>query len=299
MFDGLSVAMVTPFRRGELDLEATDRLVEFLIAGGTENLVVSGSTGEAATCTLEERRTLWTFVHQRVRGRIPVVAGTGTNATADSIALTRLAEELGLEGAMLVTPYYNKPTPRGQIAHFAAVARSTRLPIILYNVPGRTGTNTLPDTFEKLQDVPNLVAIKEASGNLDQASALRAGSRFTVLSGDDSLTLPMVAVGATGVISVAGNVAPRPMRELTDHARAGRLTEAEALHRRLLPLFRGLFVESNPGPVKFLLAAMGLIENELRLPLVAVEPGTEKLVLEAARAAGVDRVLERAGAARP
>ena len=298
MFDGLTVAMVTPFRRGELDLDATDRLVEFLISGGTENLIVSGSTGEAATCTVEERRALWMFVHQRVRGRIPVVAGTGTNSTADSIANTRMAEDLGLDGVMLVTPYYNKPTPRGQIAHFGAVARSTRLPVILYNVPGRTGTNTLPDTFEKLQDVANLVAIKEASGNLDQASALKARSRFTVLSGDDSLTLPMIAVGATGVVSVAGNVAPRPMRELSDHARAGRIREAEAIHRRLLPLFRALFAESNPGPAKFLLSAMGLIENELRLPLVGVEPTTEKLVLEAARAAGVEGVLERAGAAR-
>ena len=298
MFDGLSVAMVTPFRNGALDLEGTERLVEFLISGGVENLVISGSTGEAATCTVEERRTLWAFVQQRVRGRIPVIAGTGTNSTADSIELTRMAEELGLDGVMLVTPYYNKPTPRGQVAHFSTVARSTRLPIILYNVPSRTGTNTLPETFEKLQDVPNLVAIKEASGSLDQASALKARSRFTLLSGDDSLTLPMIAVGATGVISVAGNVSPRPMRELSDHARAGRLGEAEAVHRRLLPLFRALFVESNPGPVKFLLAAMGLIENELRLPLVGVEPGTEKLVLDAARAAGVERLLERTGAAR-
>jgi 4-hydroxy-tetrahydrodipicolinate synthase len=298
MFEGLSVAMVTPFRHGELDLEATDRLVEFLLAGGTENLVVSGSTGEAATCTVEERRTLWKFVKDRVRGRVPVVAGTGTNSTADSVALTHLAEELGLDGAMLVTPYYNKPTPRGQIAHFAAVARSTRLPIILYNVPGRTGTNTMPETFEKLGDVPNLVAIKEASGSLDQASALKVRSRMTLLCGDDSLTLPMIAVGAAGIISVAGNVAPRPMRELTDHARAGRMREAEAIHRRLLPLFRALFVESNPGPAKFLLSAMGLMDNDLRLPLVAVEPASEKLILEAARASGVPLAAERTAAAR-
>ena len=298
MFEGLSVAMVTPFRHAELDLEATDRLIEFLLAGGTENLVVSGSTGEAATCTVEERRTLWKFVKDRVRGRIPVVAGTGTHSTSDSIALTRLAEEIGLDGAMLVTPYYNKPTPRGQIAHFTAVARSTTLPIILYNVPGRTGTNTLPETFEKLGDVSNLVAIKEASGSLDQASALKARSRMTLLSGDDSLTLPMMAVGAAGIISVAGNVAPRPMRELTDHARAGRMREAEAIHRRLLPLFRALFVESNPGPAKFLLSAMGLIENDLRLPLVPVEPVSEKVILEAARAVGVALAAERPAAAR-
>jgi 4-hydroxy-tetrahydrodipicolinate synthase len=287
MFEGLTVAMVTPFRGGELDLEATARLVEFLVEGGVENLVVSGSTGEAATCSVEERRTLWRFVRERARGRLPVIAGTGTNATAESVALTRMAEEIGLDGAMLVTPYYNKPTPRGQVAHFSAVARATRLPIILYNVPGRTGTNTTPETLERLQGLANVVAVKEASGSLDQASAARARLRFTLLSGDDALTLPMIAVGAAGVISVAGNAAPRAMRDLCDHARAGRLAEAEALHRRLGPLFKALFVESNPGPVKCLLAAMGLIENELRLPLVPVEPSTELAVREAAAAAGV------------
>jgi 4-hydroxy-tetrahydrodipicolinate synthase len=287
MFEGLTVAMVTPFRDGAMDYEATARLIESLLAGGTECLVVSGSTGEAATCTVEERRALWRFTKERVGGRVPVVAGTGTNSTADSIALTRLAEEIGLDGAMIVTPFYNKPTPRGQIAHFAAVARSTMLPLILYNVPGRTGTNTLPETLEQVQDLPNVVAVKEASGSLDQASAVRARTRLTLLCGDDSLTLPMIAVGAAGVVSVAGNVAPREMRTLCDHARAGRLAEAEAVHRRLLPLFRALFVESNPGPVKFLLSAMGIIENELRLPLVPVEAASAKVILAAARATGV------------
>jgi 4-hydroxy-tetrahydrodipicolinate synthase len=169
------------------------------------------------------------------------------------------------------------------------VARATRLPIVIYNVPGRTGTNTLPDTIEKLQSLPNVVAVKEASGSLDQASAIRARTRFTLLSGDDSLTLPMIAVGAAGVISVAGNVAPGPMRELCDLARAGKTAEAEAAHRRLLPLWKSLFLESNPGPVKYLLAAMGLIENELRLPLVPVEPATAGAIDEAAAACGVRR----------
>jgi 4-hydroxy-tetrahydrodipicolinate synthase len=187
----------------------------------------------------------------------------------------------------VVTPYYNKPTPKGQIAHFTAIAQTTKLPIVLYNIPGRTGTNTLPETFEKLQGVPNLVAIKEASGSLDQASALRARTRFTVLSGDDSLTLPMIAVGATGIISVAGNVAPKEMRALSDHARAGRAKEAEAAHRGLLPIFKALFLESNPGPAKYLLSAMGLIENELRLPLVPVEPVTEQAVRKAAADCGI------------
>src|SRR5689334_2762071 len=287
MFDGLSVAMVTPFRGASVDLEATARLVDFLIEGGTETLIVSGSTGEAATCTVEERRALWKFVRERAARRVPVVAGTGTNSTSDSIALTAMAEELGLDGAMLVTPYYNKPTPKGQIAHFTTVARSTRLPVIVYNVPGRTATNTMPETLAELQGVPNIVAIKEASGSLDQASAVKARTRFTLLSGDDSLTLPMIAVGATGVISVAGNVAPREMRTLCDHARAGRMAEAEALHRKLLPLFKALFVESNPGPAKFLLSAMKLMANELRLPLVPIEPATEQAVRAAAAACGI------------
>ncbi len=298
MFEGLTVAMVTPFRDGRLDLEAAGRLVDFMIEGGVEGLVVSGSTGEAATCTVEERLELWRAVRARVAGRIPVIAGTGSNSTAESIALTRQAEALGLDGAMIVTPYYNKPTPKGQVAHFTAIAQSTKLPLVLYNVPGRTGTNTLPETFARLDGLANVVAVKEASGSLDQASALKARSRLTLLSGDDSLTLPMIAVGAAGVISVAGNVAPREMRALCDHARAGRMAEAEEAHRRLGPLFKALFLESNPGPVKYLLSAMGLIRNELRLPLVPVEPGTEEAVRSAAAASGLAPLAVLAGGAR-
>jgi 4-hydroxy-tetrahydrodipicolinate synthase len=222
-----------------------------------------------------------------VGGRVPLVAGTGTNSTADTIALTALAAETGMDGALVVTPYYNKPTPRGQVAHFRAVARSTRLPIVVYNVPSRTGTNTQPETLAELQDLPNVVAVKESSGSLDQASAVRARTRLTLLCGDDSLALPMMAVGAQGLVSVVGNAAPREMRALCDHARAGRTPEAETIHRRLLPLFRALFIESNPGPVKFLLAAMGLIQNELRLPLVPVEPASARAILAAAASTGV------------
>ena len=287
MFEGLMVAMVTPFRDGALDLDGTARLIEFMLDGGVEGLVASGSTGEAATCSLEERRTLWAFVRERVRGRIPVVAGTGTNNTGESIANTRIAEELGLDGAMLVTPYYNRPGPRGQVEHFTAVARSTRLPIILYNVPSRTATNTLPDVFERLAGVPNIVAVKEASGSLDQAGAIAARTKLTLLSGDDSLTLPMIAVGAQGVISVAGNVAPREMRALCDHARAGRAAEALAAHQKLMPLIKALFIESNPSPAKYLLSVMGTCANELRLPLVPVEPASEQAILAAAAASGL------------
>lgn len=287
MFEGLSVAMVTPFRDGAIDRDATARLVEWMIEGGVQGLVVSGSTGEAATCTVEERRQLWTFVRERVKGRAWIVAGTGTNNTAESIALTKMAEEISVDGAMVVTPFYNKPTPKGQAAHFAAVAKSTKLPVILYNVPGRTGTNTTPDVLAMVQDLPNVKAVKEASGNLDQMSQVRTKTRFTLLSGDDSLTVPCIAVGGEGIISVVGQIVPRQMRALTDAARAGNFAEARAAHEKLSPIFKAAFVESNPGPAKFLLSEMGLIANELRLPLVPIEPASEKVVLEAARAVGV------------
>ncbi len=287
MFEGLSVAMVTPFRGGAIDWDATARLVEWMIEGGVQGLVVSGSTGEAATCSPEERRQLLAFVKERARGRVWIVAGTGTNNTAESIVLTRMAEEVGVDGAMVVTPYYNKPTPKGQAAHFAAVARSTKLPIILYNVPGRTATNTTPDVLAMVHELPNIKAVKEASGNLDQIAQVKTKTTLTLLSGDDGLTLPVVAVGGEGIISVAGQTVPREMRTLCDAARAGRMAEAQALHQKLLPLFKALFIESNPGPVKFLLSEMGLIANELRLPLVPVEPASEKAILDAARSAGV------------
>ncbi len=287
MFEGLSVAMVTPFQRGAIDMDATSRLIEHMIGGGVEGLVVSGSTGEAATTTFEERRTLWAFVKAQARGRAWVVAGTGSNSTADSIQNTRLAEELGLDGAMVVTPYYNKPTPKGQVAHFRAVAQSTQLPLLLYNVPGRTGTNTRPETLAQVQDLTNVKAVKEASGDLDQMSQVKTRTTLTLLSGDDSLTLACAAVGGEGIVSVAGQVAPKPMRELADHCRAGRWREAREVHERLQPLFKALFIESNPGPVKYALSAMGLIGNELRLPLVPVEPSTEAAMRDALRALGI------------
>ena len=287
MFEGLSVAMVTPFKNGAVDHDATAALIEHMIAGGVEGLVVSGSTGEAATCTVEERRDLWRFVKEQAKGRVWVVAGTGTNDTAQSIVLTKMAEDIGVDGAMVVTPFYNKPTPKGQAAHFRAVASSTKLPVILYNVPGRTGTNTKPETLAMVQDVPNIMAVKEASGDLDQMSQVLQKTRFTLLSGDDSLTLPSIAVGGSGIISVVGQLVPRAMRMLCDAARAGRLDEARKLHDQLAPIFKAAFIESNPAPAKFLLAEMGLVKNELRLPLLPVEPASEPVILAAARAVGV------------
>lgn len=287
MFEGLSVAMVTPFRGGAIDWDATERLVEWMIEGGVQGLVVSGSTGEAATCTVDERRQLWAFVKERAKGRVWVVAGTGTNNTADSVALTKMADEIGVDGVMIVTPFYNKPTPKGQIAHFAACAKATKLPVILYNVPGRTGTNTTPDVLAMAQDLPNVKAVKEASGSVDQMSQVKQKTRFTLLSGDDSLTVPCIAVGGEGIISVVGQLVPREMRQMTDAARAGDFTKARALHEKLSPIFKAAFIESNPSPAKFLLAEMGIMANELRLPLVPVEPASEKAILEAAKAVGV------------
>jgi len=294
MFEGLSVAMVTPFKNGAVDREAVARLVEHMVTGGVQGLVVSGSTGEAATCTVEERRELWAFVKERAKGRAWVVAGTGTNSTADSITYTRMAEELGLDGAMVVTPFYNRPSPKGQAAHFAAVAKSTKLPLILYNVPGRTGTNTTPDILAMVHDLPNVKAVKEASGNLDQMAQVKTRTKLTLLSGDDALTLPCISVGGEGIVSVVGQAAPAPMRRLTDLARAGKFNEALAVNQTLMPLFKAAFLESNPGPIKFLLSEMGLIANELRLPLVPVEPATATAVLEMARAMGLP--LASAGA---
>jgi 4-hydroxy-tetrahydrodipicolinate synthase len=233
-------------------------------------------------------------VKERAKGRCWIVAGTGTNSTADSDGAHAHGRGIGMDGAMVVTPFYDKPTPKGQAAHFAAVAWGAKLPVILYNVPGRTGANTTPEVLAMVHDLPNIKAVKEASGNLDQMAQVKTKTKLTLISGDDSLTLPCVSVGGEGIISVVGHVVPREMRQLIDHARAGRNAEALAMHQKLMPIFRAAFLESNPGPIEYLLAEMGLMANELRLPLVPIEPATEKAVLEAARTVGV----ALAGAAR-
>jgi 4-hydroxy-tetrahydrodipicolinate synthase len=270
MFEGLTVAMVTPFRGGEIDWEAVDRLVERIVTGGAGGIVPAGSTGESPALSAEERRRLFRRVRERARGRAFVLAGAGTNSTEGTLAQVRMAKEEGADGALVVTPYYNKPTQAGLYAHFRRVAEEGGLPVCLYNVPGRTGVSLAPETARRLADVPGVVAIKEASGSLDAVSEICRDTRLTVLSGDDSLTLPMLAVGAQGVISVAGNLVPRPLREMISAFAAGETQKARDLHRGLFDLFRALFIESNPGPVKRALARAGLIAEELRLPLVPV-----------------------------
>jgi 4-hydroxy-tetrahydrodipicolinate synthase len=283
MFEGLTVAMVTPFREGRVDWEAADRLLDHLLRGGVDGVVPVGSTGEGPTVTLEERRDLFRLARRRCGNRAFVLAGTGTNDTASTIELTRAAKEDGADGALVVTPYYNKPTPAGLYAHFRRVAEEGGLPVCLYNVPGRTGVSLAPETAKRLSEVPGIVALKEASASLDQVSEICRETPLTVLSGDDTLTLPMMAVGARGVISVIGNVAPAPLKALVLAFEQGRADEALRLQRALFPLGRVLFIESNPGPVKHALARMGLVREELRLPLVSVAPES---------AAKIDAVLE-------
>jgi 4-hydroxy-tetrahydrodipicolinate synthase len=279
MFEGLSVAVVTPFRNGAVDEEAFRRVVQHLLRQGVDGLVPTGSTGEAATMTREERRRIVRAAVEEAKGKAFVVAGTGTNNTAQSIELSLDAREAGADGVMVVTPYYNKPTPAGLVHHFTAISEAVKLPIVAYNVPGRTGYNLPPAVAARLAQVPGVVALKDASGSVDQSmDTMAAAPALTLLSGDDSLTLPLVAVGARGIVSVAGHVVGREIRDLLTAADQGRLEEARTIHRRILPLTRSLFAESNPGPVKYALSRLGLIANEVRSPLVPVTAETAAVV---------------------
>lgn len=285
MYSGSFPALVTPFKTNlDVDFEAYGRLLEWHIERGSNGLVPCGCTGEAATLSHDEQKAVIKFAVERVAGRVPVIAGTGSNNTREAIGLTQYAKEVGADGALLITPYYNKPTAAGQVAHYRAIAEAIDgLPIMLYNVPGRTGTKISPETIAELNKIANIVSVKEACGDIDQVSSILALCDINVMSGDDSLTLPMIAVGAKGVVSVAANVAPAEVAELCRHANAGNFEAARTMHYQLLPLFKVLFVESNPLPVKSALAQMGLIENVLRLPLTPALESTSakvKAVLE-------------------
>jgi 4-hydroxy-tetrahydrodipicolinate synthase len=287
MFEGLSVALVTPFRDGRVDEPALERLIERLLDGGVQGLVPAGCTGEAAALDLGERETLVRACVRRRRPGTLVVAGTGTNVTRTTIEATRRAEEWGVDGALVITPYYNKPTQGGLLRHYEEVARATRLPLMLYNVPGRTGVRLEPETIRRLAEIPTIVAVKEACGSVDQVSELCAAGGITVLSGDDSLTLPMLAVGAAGVVSVLGNLFPRALRQMLEAHAGGDVAAAARIHLGLFPMMKGLFLESNPGPIKHLMARRGWIAEELRLPLI---PVTERTATELAR---IDEVVSR------
>ncbi len=269
MFEGSLVAIVTPFKDGRVDGQALKELIEFQIAGGTQGIVPCGTTGESATLSHEEHTEVISIAVEACRGRVPVLAGTGSNSTREAIALTRKAQEAGANGSLLITPYYNKPNQEGLSEHFTAVASETDLPIVLYNVPGRTSVNMLPKTVEHLAKVKNIVGIKEASGSLMQISEIiaRCGEDFIVLSGDDGLLWPILAVGGRGVISVTANVLPERMSSLCSAARGGEMDVARTLHYELLEMNEVLFLDTNPIPVKTALALMGKVKNEFRLPL--------------------------------
>jgi 4-hydroxy-tetrahydrodipicolinate synthase len=269
VLEGVVTALVTPFRDDTIDEEALRGLVERQIAAGVDGLAPCGSTGESATLSHAEHRRVVEIVVSAARGRVPVIAGTGSNSTREAIELTRHAKEAGADAALLISPYYNKPTQEGIFAHYAAIAQETAFPLVVYNIPGRTASNLLPATVARLAERSAAVGIKEASGDLVQIATLVAlcPDDFAVVSGDDALTLPLLAVGGRGVISTSSNVAPEAMVELVRAFRSGDLAGALRTHQRLLPLFDALFCETNPIPVKAALGRMGLIGDEIRLPL--------------------------------
>ena len=271
-FGRLSTAMVTPFdSKGNIDFEKTTQLIEHLIQTGTDSLVVAGTTGESPTLTSEEKIALFHHTVKVVNGRIPVIAGTGSNDTRASIEMTKKAEAAGVDAIMLVAPYYNKPSQEGMFQHFKAIAESTKLPIMIYNIPGRTSVLIEPKTTIRLaNEVPNIMSVKEASGSLDIITEIISGTGddFLVYSGDDGLTLPILSVGGTGIISVASHVAGNEMKEMVEAFLDGDVQKAASIHQQLLPLFRGLFAAPNPVPVKTALQMKGLDVGGVRLPLL-------------------------------
>jgi len=273
MFEGVHTALITPFRDGRVDEAAFREIIERQIEAGIDGFVPCGSTGESATLSHAEHRQVVELVIEAVAGRVPVIAGTGSNSTREAIEFTAHAREAGAEGALLLSPYYNKPTQEGIYAHYATIAEETGLPLVLYNVPGRTASNILPDTIARLARLPGIVGIKEASGNLDQMAQIIAKSPpdFVVLSGDDSLTLPLLSIGGKGVISTTSNVAPAQVGDLVRSFLSGDVARARERHYELLPLFGALFCETNPIPVKAACAALGWCDAEIRLPLTRID----------------------------
>lgn len=270
MFSGAFTALVTPFKNGEVDVEALESLVEFQIEGGIDGLVPCGTTGESPTLSEEEDRLVIETVVRVTNGRVPVVAGTGSNNTASAIKYTKMAEEVGADGSLQVAPYYNKPTQEGLFRHYAAIAENTSLPLVLYNIPGRTNVTIAPDTIAQLSEIPNIVGVKESTLSMNMVSDIRrlCGEEFAILSGDDPVTLPLMALGGTGVISVVANIAPGAVSDMVAAMNSGDLARGREVHYRLLPLIRALSVETNPIPIKAAASLLGLCSDELRLPLV-------------------------------
>lgn len=280
MFKGSIVAIVTPFKNGKFDEKAFKSLIEWHISEGTDGIVPCGTTGESATLDYEEHYRVIEVTIKTVKGRIPVIAGTGANSTDETIMITKKAKQLGADAALLVTPYYNKPTQEGLYRHYKKVAEAVNIPQILYNVPGRTAVNMLPSTVARLAEIKNIVGIKEATGDMKQVSEVihLCGNRMTVLSGDDFTTLPLLALGGKGVISVSANVAPRDVSAMCNAWEQGDIVRARKLHFKLEPLNSAMFIETNPIPAKTALSMMGKIQEEFKLPLCQMsDDNKEKL----------------------
>jgi 4-hydroxy-tetrahydrodipicolinate synthase len=287
-FAGVTVALITPFKGGEVDYQALGKLVAWHVEQGTDCLAPVGTTGESPTLDHEEHERVIGTVVERAAGRIKVMPGTGSNSTREAIRLTRFARRAGADGALLVGPYYNKPTQEGYYRHFAAVAEAVDLPLVLYNIPGRTGSNILPETIARLAALPTVVGIKEATGSLDQASQIADLCNLTILSGDDSLTLPLMSIGGRGVVSVAGNIVPRDLKALVAAFDAGRVAEARQHHRKLFPLCRDLLgTATNPIPIKTAMKLLGRDTGELRLPLCPLDPPGEGRIRQTLRNYGL------------
>ena len=291
LFQGSIVALVTPMdSHGEVDFENLKKLVEFHINAGTDAIVSVGTTGESATLSIDENVKAILKTLEFAAGRIPVIAGTGANATSEAITMTKLLNNSGISGCLSVVPYYNKPTQEGMYQHFKAIAECTDIPQILYNVPGRTGSDLQPETVGRLAKIKNIVGIKEATGDVSRVQKIKqlAGDDFIVLSGDDATSLEAIKLGAEGVISVTNNIAPVEMAKMCHLAREGKFEEAEKINQRLMPLHKNLFIESNPIPVKWACYKLGLIqEPTLRLPLTVLSEKAQPSVLEALKLAGL------------
>ena len=282
-FAGAFTAMVTPFREGKLDESRLREQVEHQVKGGIDGLVPVGTTGESPTLDFPEHERVIELTVQAARGRVPVIAGTGANATTEALELHSFAHKAGAAAGLSVNPYYNKPSQEGLYRHFMTLADRVDLPIILYNIPGRTGITMTPQTVARLNQHPNIVAIKEATGSLDMASEIMSLCDITVLSGDDSLTLPLMSIGAKGIISVASNLLPRDIKAMTRLALAGNFAEAQTIHHRLFPLIKTLFLDGNPAGIKYAMKLAGLDTGEMRLPLWEAGEGTKKQIEEQMR----------------
>lgn len=285
MFKGAIVAIVTPFKNGEVDEQALRELIEFQIESGTDGIVPCGTTGESATLSHAEHDRVIEITIDAVKKRVPVIAGTGSNSTAEAMRLTRHAQEAGADGALVVAPYYNRPSQEGLYQHYKTLAESVPMPIVPYNIPSRTGVNILPETVARLAKIDNIVGVKEASGSLKQMNEViqLCDSTFSVLSGDDFFTLPLLTLGGKGVISVISNVAPADMAGLVDAFEAGDLKKARELHDRMVSLIDALFLETNPVPVKAALAMMGKMSADVRLPLCRMSEGNLERLRQAMR----------------